>query len=97
MGFRDQKVKKEHSILSKGMPVLEALAKAPGVTRVIPGRISRGRGGSKLYFTVQYRTESGFKLILHTASTQEIFVVTNDPDATEKWLTEFLPKGPKAK
>jgi hypothetical protein len=92
MGYRQQKVKKEHSILSQGKGLLEAIAKAPGVTRVIPGRIKAGHVSRGLYCTLQYRTEAGFKLLMHTGSTQEVFVVSQDPDATEAWLRANLPQ-----
>ncbi len=93
MGLRQQKLKKEHSILGQGKGLLEEMAKAPGVTRVIPGRIKAGKGPARgLYCTVQYRTESGFKLLLHTGSVQEVFLVCSDPDATEAWLGQHLPK-----
>ena len=93
MGLRHQKLKKEHSILGPGLELLEQMAKAPGVTRVIPGRIKAGRGPARgLYCTVQYRTESGFKLLLHTGSVQEVFLVCSDPAATQAWLEQNLPR-----
>ena len=92
MGYRQQKVKKEHSILGRGKALLEEIAKAPGVTRVIPGRIKAGRASRGLYCTLQYRTDSGFKLLLHTGSTQEVFVVSDNPEETEAWLREHLPQ-----
>ncbi len=92
MGYRQQKVKKEHSILAQGKPLLEEIAKAPGVTRVIPGRIKAGHASRGLYCTLQYRTEAGFKLLMHTGSTQEVFVVSDRPDETEAWLREHLPQ-----
>lgn len=93
MGLRQQKLKKEHSILGPGRGLLEEIAKAPGVTRVIPGRIKAGKGPARgLYCNVQYRTDSGFKLLLHTGSVQEVFLVCSDPVATEAWLAEHLPR-----
>ena len=93
MGLRQQKLKKEHSILGGGRELLESIAKAPGVTRVIPGRIKAGKGPARgLYCTVQYRTEAGFKLLLHTGSVQEVFLVCSDPDATGAWLRDNLPQ-----
>jgi len=93
MGFRQQKLKKEHSILGQGRDLLEAIARAPGVTRVIPGRIKAGGAPVRgVYCTLQYRTEAGFKLLLHTGSTQEVFVISGDPLATEAWLRENLPQ-----
>ena len=91
-GFRSQRVKKEHAILPAARPFLEELARAPGVVRVIPGRIKRGQGGRGFYVTVQYPTESGFKLLLHTANVQEAFVVTRDPEATLAWLEGHMPR-----
>lgn len=91
-GFRSQKVKKEHSILPAALPFLEELGRAPGVVRVIPGRIKRGRGGRGFYVTVQYPTESGLKLLLHTANVQEAFVVTKDQQATTAWLDAHMPR-----
>ncbi len=94
MGYRQQKVKKEHAILGPARALLEEIARAPGVSRVIPGRIKAGRGSHGLYCTLQYRTEAGFKLLLHTGSTQEVFVVSDQPEETEAWLREHLP-GPR--
>jgi len=93
MGLRQQKLKKEHSILGQGRALLEEMAKAPGVTRVIPGRIKAGHGPARgLYCTVQYPTESGYKLLLHTGSVQEVFLVCSDPAATGRWLEAHLPR-----
>lgn len=70
---------------------LEELARAPGVDRVIPGRIRKGAASGPMYCTLQYRTRDGFKLLVHTGATQEVFVVCGDPDATQAWLGEHMP------
>lgn len=96
MGFRRQKLKQEHSILGQGKALLAEIAAAPGVTRVIPGRIKASRAPVPgVYCTLQYRTGAGFKLLLHTGATQEVFVVSDDPDATAAWLTTHLPARPR--
>lgn len=93
MGFRGQKVKKEHTILGQGKALLSEIARAPGVTRVIPGRIKAGGAPLKgFYCTLQYRTDAGFKLLMHAGATQEVFVVSTSPDETEAWLREHLPQ-----
>lgn len=96
MGYRSQRVKQEHAILPGGRDFLRALAAAPGVRRVIPGRIYPSRSTRGFYVTLQYRTESGFKLLMHQGATQEVFVVSEDPPATETWLREHLPRGDAA-
>lgn len=92
MGFRQQKLKKEHAIVGAALGFLEELARAPGVDRVIPGRIRKGAAAGPMYCTLQYRTPDGFKLLIHTGATQEVFVVSGDPDATQAWLRDHMPR-----
>lgn len=92
MGFRQQRLKKEHSILGAALPFLEELARAPGVHRVIPGRIRKGAAAGPMYCTLQYPTPDGFKLLVHTGSTQEVFVVSSDPDESRRWLEANMPR-----
>jgi hypothetical protein len=90
VGYRSQRVKREHTIIAGAEPFLSALAQAPGVRRVIPGRIDRSHSPRGFYVTLQYRTESGFKLIMHNGSSQELFVVSEDAEATGRWLEAYL-------
>lgn len=92
MGFRQQRLKKEHSIVGPARAFLEELARAPGVDRVIPGRIRKGAAAGPMYCTLQYRTPDGFKLLVHTGATQEVFVVSSDPDRTAPWLEANMPR-----
>lgn len=79
--YRQNKVKREHSIIEGLLPLLERIASTPGVQSVTPGRISpRSRPGSP-GIRFQYRTESGIKLLARSnVAVQEVFVVTDEPD-----------------
>lgn len=89
---RRKGVKREHSILAGLLPILERIAALPGVTSVIPGRIAVTRASSP---TLQLRpgpaTVTGLKLTARrgTAS-QEIFVVTSEPDRVLALLREDI-------
>lgn len=79
--YRQNKVKREHSIVEGLLPILERIASTPGVQSVTPGRISpRSRPGSP-GIRFQYPTESGLKLLARSnVAVQEVFVVTDEPD-----------------
>jgi hypothetical protein len=75
-------VKREHSVISGLLPVLERIAALPEVSAVIPGRIAVTRAATpSLELRLGPRTPTGFKLNARKASTtQEVFVVTAKPD-----------------
>ena len=77
--YRDQKIKKEHTIIEEIQPFLEEMASIPAVKSIIPGRINRRSGsGMEAYMQLKYNTSSGIKVIGKTSSSlQEVFVVTD--------------------
>lgn len=78
--YRQNKVKREHSIIEGLLPTLERIASLPGVHGVTPGRIRpRSRPGPP-GIRLQYLTETGFKLLARSnTAVQEVFVVANEP------------------
>lgn len=77
-------VKREHSVLSGLLPILERIAAMPTVSSVIPGRIAVTRAAvPTLELRLGPRTPTGLKLNARKASTtQELFVITTKPDET---------------
>lgn len=75
-------VKREHSVISGLLPLLERIAALPDVSAVIPGRIAVTRAATpSMELRLGPRTPTGFKLNARKASTtQEVFVVTAKPD-----------------
>ncbi len=86
------KVKREHGRVRGLDDVCDRILKqGPGVSRIVPGRISRRRGQGKAKLTISYATESGLKCIFTIGgSVQEVFVVTNTPSETESWVRAFI-------
>ena len=86
--YRDNKIKKEHTILKEIQPLLEEIAVLPGVKSIIPGRINQRSGsGMEAYLQLKYNTPSGLKMIGKTSSSlQEIFVVTDHNEIVIKNL-----------
>lgn len=78
--YREEKIKREHTIVKELVILLEEIAKKPLVKSIIPGRINRRKGsGHQPYLQLQYLTETGFKILGKTSSSvQEVFVVTDD-------------------
>lgn len=59
------------------------------VDRIVPGRISRKRGGGPAKFKVQYPTDAGLKCQYSIErSVQEVFLICNDDEAAQAWLIE---------
>lgn len=85
-------VKREHSIISGLLPILERLAQCPAVSAVIPGRISVTRAGlPTLQLRLGTQTITGFKLNARRATTaQEVFVVTTDAEAVLSFLRQEI-------
>ena len=83
-------VKREHSVITGLLPVLERIAANQLVTGVIPGRISVTRGATTtLQLRVGPRTVTGVKLTARRATTaQEVFVMTPDVEAFLSYLRE---------
>lgn len=80
---RQNKVKREHTIIEGLLPLLQRAGELDEVTSITPGRISpRARSGATgLFF--QYKTDTGLKLIGRSnTAVQEVFVVTDDPERT---------------
>ena len=86
--YRDNKIKKEHTILEDIQPLLEEIAVIPGVKSIIPGRINQRSGsGMEAYLQLKYNTPSGLKIIGKTSSSlQEVFVVTDHCETVIKSL-----------
>lgn len=83
------KIKYEHSMIGGLRAYLEQrLEPMAEIHSIIPGRISRARGGhSELRIRYQYATETGAKLIAKGPGVvQEVFIVTSDPDGLREWL-----------
>lgn len=67
----------------------EELAPLEYIAALIPGRIERTKGASSsLRVRFKYSTETGAKLLAYgPAAVQEVFVVTNDPEALKGKLS----------
>jgi hypothetical protein len=80
------KIKTEHSIVEGLFEPLQSLAQFPEVHSIIPGRIMRrGSALAKSTITFTIPTTSGWKALGKSkGSTQEIFIVTDQPDAVKK-------------
>jgi len=90
MKFRQNKIKREHSIIDGALDWLVDLSKNREVTAIIPGVInvtnSKERG-----IVYKYETATGCKLFLkNDGSIQEAFVVTKNPSAVEAWVGKIM-------
>jgi hypothetical protein len=75
MKFRRHGVKREHSVIGAFATVYERLARLPGVTGVIPGRIANNPTHHP-GLVLKGETPTGFKLLAKTTtSIQEVFVM----------------------
>lgn len=85
--YRQRKVKREHTIIPGIIQTLEAIGTHPDVKSITPGRISRRARAGDTDLTFQYATETGLKLMAKSkAAVQEVFVVTDEPQAVLEWL-----------
>lgn len=90
--YRVNKIKQEHTIIDDIYPLLLKVSDLEEVHSIIPGRINRrsGNGGIRPHLTLKYNTPTGIKLIAKTnSSLQEVFVVTDFPEATMQLLKEM--------
>ncbi|MCL1852646.1 MAG: DUF2103 domain-containing protein [Peptococcaceae bacterium] len=86
MKYRHNKIKREHSIIEGSVGWLESLAACPEISDIIPGVISRRRPSGQ-GITFQYETKTGCKLLVKSGgSIQEVFVVTQEPQAVRDWI-----------
>jgi hypothetical protein len=87
-------VKREHSVITGLLPILERIAACPAVDSVIPGRISVTRSATPtLQLRLGPRTLTGIKLNARRATTaQEVFVLTTNVDTALAFLTERVPE-----
>lgn len=85
-------VKREHSVISGLLPLLERIAALSDVSTVIPGRIAVTRAATPtLELRLGPRTPTGFKINARKSSTtQEVFVVTTKPDEVIETLQREL-------
>jgi len=101
MKFRQNKIKREHSIINGGLEWLESLAALPEVSDIIPGVIkAHNTPGQSITF--QYDTTTGCKLLMRSGgAVQEVFVVSERPEAVREWLgrrtSGFEALSPKAR
>ncbi|MGM0508550.1 MAG: DUF2103 domain-containing protein [Fusobacteriota bacterium] len=90
--YRDNKIKKEHTIIAGILPLLDMVSEIEEVKSIIPARISRRKGnGGKPKLKIKYKTISGIKLLAKTSSgIQEIFVIADDEDEVIERLKNLL-------
>jgi len=84
------RIKKQHGRIQGLDEVLQRIVKeCPGVSRIVPGRISTRRGNLGRSLKIQYPTESGIKCLYTAAGTvQEVFVICRDATAATQWLEQ---------
>jgi hypothetical protein len=82
------KLKKEHAMIEGLRPVLERLEPLEEIHSIIPGRIKPAKGAKQqLKLEVKYSTATGLKVLAKTGvAVQEVFFVTNKPEALRKHL-----------
>lgn len=87
--YRQNKIKREHTIIDGVLPILEGIAEHPDVQAVTPGRINQRTSNRNAAVTFQYRTNAGLKLLARSrAAVQEVFVVTDRPEEVLSDLAE---------
>lgn len=88
MKYRAGKIKREHSVIEKLWPALEAMAESDLVTSIIPGPISplNSRG---FEITFQRFTDTGLRLLAKNGSAlQEVYLVASDKESALAWLAQ---------
>lgn len=77
--YRPHKIKVRHHVLTALRSALETMADYEEVDAITPGAI-RPKHGPSIGFTLQYVTDSGFRLIGRSGgAAQEVYVVTSQP------------------
>lgn len=93
------KIKTEHTILEGLYDLLQEMVKSDFIHSIIPGRIKiRGSSTPKPTINLTIPTTSGWKAIGKCKGvTQELFIVTNQPDEVADFLVTsgISPKKPK--
>ena len=84
------KVKKEHGRVRGLDAVCERIVRdCAFVSRIVPGRISKKRGGGPAVFKIQYPTDAGLKCQYAVErSVQEVFLICTDEDKAGDWLVD---------
>src|SRR5450432_3692051 len=84
------RIKRQHGRVGGLDDLLDRIVKnCPHVSRIVPGRIKVRRGKTPKAFKIQYPTEAGLKCqYISTGTVQEVFLISSDPAATAKWLTD---------
>lgn len=97
--YRQNKIKREHTIIDGILPILETIAAHPHVQGITPGRINKRSSNRNTTVTFQYKTDAGLKLLARsTTAVQEVFVVTDHPDQVlEELAKQRLIKAPDRK
>lgn len=82
------RIKRQHGRMGGLDDLLNTIVReCPHVSRIIPGRIKPRRGKTPPSFKIQYPTEAGLKcLFTSTGAVQEVFLITQDAQATADWL-----------
>lgn len=87
--FRTNKIKHQHTIIPGLRAALEAMAACPAIHALIPGPIRPHHTPHGIAITLQYETETGWKLLGRNGSAiQEVFIVADDREAARRWLVE---------
>lgn len=89
--YRDGKIKQEHTIIQGLRLQLDRLAQLDEVITITPGPIRHVRSRAQPGCLLRYQspTSTGIKCVAKTGRTvQEVYVVTNDPDAVIRAVTE---------
>jgi hypothetical protein len=84
------RVKREHGRVRGLDDVCDRIVKhCPHVSRIVPGRISKKRGGGPAKLKIQYATDAGVKCLYTVErSVQEVFLICTDDEAAQAWLVE---------
>jgi hypothetical protein len=80
-----RKIKTEHSIVPGLFELLQELAGWEEIASIIPGRIMRRGNTKRAEIRLTIPTQSGWKALGKSkGATQELFIVTGDPDAVRR-------------
>lgn len=86
---KSSKIKYQHNMISGLRDFLEReIEPLEYVTSIIPGEIKPKKGiSSGFSVRFRYKTKTGAKLLAYApGAVQEVFVVTNDPEALKNYL-----------